>query len=110
MNGGGWGAFELGLRLSSLDASDFSASNASGTGQLAAQSGSATPLLVAPTNKATGATVGLKWILNPNFKFYVNYVRTKFDTDITVNPNYAGLPTAKASKETAITFRAALDF
>jgi len=37
-------------------------------------------------------------------------VRTKFDTDITVNPNYAGLPTAKASKETAITFRAALDF
>lgn len=110
LGGGGWGAFELGLRLSQFDATDFTATNTAGTGRFAAQTGAATPLLTNPANKAKATTVGLKWILNPNFKFYMNYVRTKFDTDITVNPNYGGLPTAMASEEKAITFRAAMDF
>lgn len=109
VNGGGWGAFEVGLRFSSYDASDFTASNASGTGRLAATSGG-TPTLVTPTNKANAVTVGLKWILNPNFKFYLNYVHTKFDTPITVNPNYSSLPNESSSSEKAVTFRAAVDF
>lgn len=105
----GWGAFEVGIRLSSYDASDFTAAAASGTGRLAATS-SGTPLVVTPTNKATATTVGLKWILNPNFKFYLNYTRTKFDTPVTVNPNYASLPNASSDSEKAVTFRAAVDF
>jgi phosphate-selective porin OprO/OprP len=107
---GGWGAFEIGLRISRFDATDFNGTNTAGTGRFAAQTGAATPLLTMPTNKANATTLGLKWILNPNFKFYLNYVRTKFDTDITVNPNYGGLPAANASDEKAITFRAAVDF
>lgn len=105
----GWGAFEVGLRFSSYDAGDFTATNASGTGRLASATGG-TPQLVTPTNKATATTLGLKWILNPNFKFYLNYVHTKFDTPITVNPNYASLPNANSDDEKAVTFRAAVDF
>jgi hypothetical protein len=37
-------------------------------------------------------------------------VKTKFDTDIVVKPNYNSLPNVTASSETAITVRAALDF
>jgi len=107
--GGGWGAFEVGFRVSSFDASDFNASNTSGTGQLAGTSGG-TPRLMTPTSKATATTLGAKWILNPNFKFYLNYVHTKFDTPITVLPNYAGLPSSTVDEEKAVTLRAALDF
>lgn len=111
LNGGGWGAFEIGLRVSQFDASDFTPGNTAGTGTLAGQTSTAlTPQLVTPANKATATTVGLKWMLNPNFKFYLNYVNTKFDTDITVKPNYSNLPNATASAERAVTLRAALDF
>ena len=111
LNGGGWGAFEIGLRMSQFDASDFKPGNTAGTGRLAGQTSTAlTPQLITAANKATATTVGLKWILNPNFKFYLNYVNTKFDTDIVVRPNYSNLPNATASAERAVTLRAALDF
>ena len=94
---GGWGAFELGLRYSDFDASDFKlAANgcAAGTGCLESAN---------YTNKAQAWTGGAKWILNPNARLLLNYVHTNFDTPITVNSK-------SSHHEDAVTMRAQYDF
>lgn len=72
---GGWGAIELGARYTHFDASDFVVSNPVGVGQLKA----------GLTNEADAWTLGAKWVLNPNAQIQLNYVRTNFDTPITLN-------------------------
>jgi phosphate-selective porin OprO and OprP len=91
--GSGWGAWEVGLRYSNFDASDFLNTNAAGTGVLA----------TGLTNEAKAYTVGLKWLPTPNTRFLLNYIQTKFDTPITVN-------SIKVDDEKAVTFRAQFDF
>jgi phosphate-selective porin OprO/OprP len=93
---GGWGAWELGLRYSTFDGTDFrpSPANPTGTGTITAASSS---------NKADAYTVQLKWLPNAYTRFLVDYVDTSFDTPITKN----GITT---SDEKAITVRAQLDF
>ena len=91
--GAGWGAWELGLRYTNFDASDFKNTNAAGTGVLSSSS----------TNKAKAYTLGVKWIPTPNTRFLLNYVKTDFDTPVTSNSK-------KADDEKAITFRAQFDF
>lgn len=106
-----WGGWEVGLRLSTYDASDFKSTNAAGTGVLAAPTATANvPSATTPANKANALTIGLKWYWNPNLKFYLNYTETKFDTPVTVNPNYAGAASITTDREKAVTFRAAFDF
>lgn len=104
--GTSWGAWELGLRYSVWDGSDFqlaTANNNTGVQQVTS--------LTAPTlaTKAQGITVGLKWIWTSNFKIYFNYIDTKFDSPITVTT--AG-PVERFStdRERALTMRAAFDF
>lgn len=83
---GGWGAFELGLRYSKFDASDFK------------------PLLTAgTTNEADSWTGGAKWILNPNARVLLNYIHTEFDTPVRIN----GKP---SDDEDALVLRAQYDF
>jgi phosphate-selective porin OprO/OprP len=93
-HGDGWGAWELGLRLSKWDAGDFRTGPA-GTGTIAA---------AGTTAEADALTVGLKWIPNPNTRILLNYIRTKFDTPVNVA---GGTPT---SQEKAVTLRAQFDF
>lgn len=87
----GWGAFELGLRYSKFDASDFK------------------PLLPAATantsytSEADAWTVGAKWLLNPNARLLLNYIHTNFDTDIRVNGKLD-------DTEEAVALRAQYDF
>ncbi len=107
-----WGAWEIGLRVSRYDASDFTTTNPVGTGVLApasAPTGNA-PFASTPTNAANALTLGLKWYWNPNLKFYLNYTRTHFASPETVNLNYGGATSITTDEEKAITFRAALDF
>ncbi len=105
------GAWELGLRFSSYDASDFTGANAAGTGRLTAGAAANNVAFAAvSTNKVNAFTAQLKWIWNPNLKFYLNYVDTKFDTPVTENPNYGGRANFVIDREKAITFRAAYDF
>ncbi len=92
-HGDGWGAWELGVRFSQWDAGDFR-TGAAGTGLVAAGS----------TAKADAVTVGLKWIANPNTRFLLNYVRTKFDTPVNVTGS------TPADQEKAVTLRAQFDF
>ncbi len=98
--GGGWGAWEFGLRYSRMDAGDFRASNPAGTGQ----PGTSTNPNV--TTGATGAdawTVQLKWIHNVYSRWLLSYVRTNFDTPVVAN----GIA---LSREDALLFRAQVDF
>ena len=81
----GWGAWEVGLRVSKFDAGDF-------------------PTTATSTNKADATTIGLKWIPNTNTRVYLNYVQTDFDTPINV------AQARTADNEKAITARFALYF
>lgn len=93
--GGGKGLWEVGIRYSKFDASDFadwsSASGGAGSGS------SANVTRVNLTNSTLGAeswTAGVKWVMNPNTRFMVNYVRTKFDTPILLGSNKDDTETA----------------
>lgn len=81
----GWGAWEVGLRVSKFDAGDY-------------------PTTATSTNKADAMTVGLKWIPNTNTRVYLNYVKTEFDTPINVTDGRT------TDNEKAITARVALYF
>ncbi|MGH8672038.1 MAG: OprO/OprP family phosphate-selective porin [Burkholderiales bacterium] len=87
------GAWEIGVRYSDFDASDFQPTNPAGTGVLT----------TAFSNKADAWTVGLKWIVNPYTRFMLNYVRTDFDTPVTLAGD-------TFNDEDAITFRGQFDF
>jgi len=82
----GWGAWELGLRYSKFDASDFQSMLTAGT-----------------TAKADSWTAGVKWIMTPNARIMLNFIRTDFDTPITV----AG---KTDDQEKALIMRAQYDF
>ncbi len=101
----GMGAWELGLRYSKLDASDFNTPTLAGTTATAgvATKINATGASPSSTFEADAWTAGIKFIPNPNTRFMVNYIRTNFDNDIVV----AG---KKESKENAITVRAQYNF
>ena len=88
------GAIELGLRYSRFDAGDFSSNNVAGTGTIVAGASSA---------KADALSLGLKWIPVPNARLMLNYVRTEFDTPITINGR-------SDDREQALNLRAQLDF
>ena len=102
LNGPGWGAWELGLRYSKFDASDFQKTSA-------ALAGSGV-IPTTGTNKANATTLGLKWLPNPNVRFMLNYIETKFGTPITVTNTGRAGPPAQTDKERAITLRTQIDF
>jgi phosphate-selective porin OprO and OprP len=95
----GWGAFELGLRYSKFDASDFESllTNATKTSSCPA---SATTCY---TSEADAWTAGAKWIFNPNARLVLNYVHTEFDTPIKLNGRVS-------DDEDAVVLRAQYDF
>lgn len=91
--GKGGGAWELGLRHSRFDATDFKTANPAGTGVL--ETGF--------TNKASATTLGLKWIPNEHTRFLLNWVRTSFATPVAVG-------TRSVDSENALTLRAQVNF
>ena len=91
--GKGMGAWEVGVRYTKFDASDFAAT---GTSKLKLSG-------TTSTAEADAWTLGLKWIPMPNTRFLANYVRTDFDTPITCSSK-------KCDKEDAFTVRAQFDF
>lgn len=98
--GEGWGAWELGVRFSKFDASDFTTTNPAGTGVLAS---TCNGIGGACTNEADAFSIGLKWIATTNTRLYLNYVKTNFDTPVGgVVVNNAN---ATVNSETAITMR-----
>jgi phosphate-selective porin OprO/OprP len=102
-DGGGWGAWEAGLRYSYFDASDFDSATTGvpNTGRVST-TGTGTTAST-PTQKADALTLGLKWMPNPYTRLMVNYTVTEFDTPIVVN----GI---SMDEEKALTLRAQIDF
>jgi phosphate-selective porin OprO/OprP len=84
----GMGAWEIGVRYSKFGAKDF----AIAPGQF--------------VNEASSYSAGLKWIVDPNTRFLLNYINTDFDTR--VNGGYSTV--ASFDSEKAINFRAQFDF
>ena len=81
----GWGAWEVGLRYSFFDASEFRTTNSVSAGQLGAGATAVTPVVTTSTNKATAYTAQLKWIQNTYVRTLLDYVRTEFDTPVVAN-------------------------
>jgi phosphate-selective porin OprO/OprP len=98
--GGGWGAWEFGLRYSRMNADDFRGPNPAGTGQVGT---STNPSVTTGTTGANAWTVQVKWIHNVYSRWLLSYVRTNFDTPVVAN----GL---SLSHEDALLFRAQVDF
>lgn len=88
-DGPGMGAWEIGVRYSDLDASDLKSGVIKTSSSL--------------TTEADAWTLGVKWIPTPNWRFLANYVKTDYDTDITLNGK-------KFDSEDAFTVRAQMDF
>jgi phosphate-selective porin OprO/OprP len=101
--GTGWGAWEVGLRYSFFDASDFTTTNGVSTGQLGAGSATTTPAVTTSTNKATAYTAQLKWIHNVYARALLDYVRTEFDTPVVANGQ-------SLDREDAVMMRFQVDF
>ncbi len=97
---GTWGAWEVGLRYSSVDASDFKAANPAFTGR---PSTSTTALVTSQSTGAHAYTLGLKWMPNTYVRLMLNYVRTEFDDDIVIGGK-------SISHENALNLRAQFDF
>jgi phosphate-selective porin OprO and OprP len=117
--GSGWGALEAGFRMEAYDVSNASMTH---PGTLAGTAGFGTRFQGSMdcaggdgTHQATvngcnsGAksyTAGLKWILNPNVLFKLNYMHTKFDNawkHYDVNGGVATTP--DITKENLVMFR-----
>ncbi len=81
---GGLGAWQVGVRLSDFDGSDFTPA----TGK---------------TAKATSMTAGLNWYVNDNVRFMLNYVETKYDDSVTIG-------TTKLDKIKALMLRSQISF
>jgi phosphate-selective porin OprO/OprP len=101
--GGGRGAWELGIRYGFFDAGDFDAAGAgvANTGRVSTAGTGATAST--PTRKADAWTLGLKWMPNAYTRLMANYTVTEFDTPIVVN----GIT---MDEEKALTLRAQVDF
>lgn len=91
----GFGAWELGLRYSKFDASDFN------TAAMTADVFNATGAN-GEFNEAKSYTFGLKWIPNGNVRYLLNYVKTDMEC-------VTGF-TCTDDEEKAINLRAQLDF
>ena len=99
----GWGTWEVGLRYSFFDASDFKTTNAVSTGQLGAGAAATTPAVTTSTNRAIAYTAQLKWIQNAYARTLLDYVRSEFDTPVVANGK-------SVDHESAIMMRFQVDF
>jgi phosphate-selective porin OprO and OprP len=99
----GMGAWEIGLRYSQFDASDFNSPLFVGSAATAANGVSTAISKTGSTFEADAWTAGIKFVPNPNTRFLINYIQTSFDTPVTI----AGKP---EDNEKAITMRAQYNF
>ena len=85
-SGKGMGAWQVGVRVSSYDATDWKSTTAT-TG----------------SKKGNTTTLGVNWILNPNARIMLNQSMTKFETAFASGA-------ATADKETVTTLRTQINF
>jgi len=110
----GIGAWEVAARYSKFDAKDFSScnGNAAACGSTNGLASTAVDYNYAnSSNDVHSWSAGLKWIPNPNTRFMLDYIDTKFDHAITGNNSQNnGTTVAPYDTEKAINLRAQIDF
>lgn len=96
-SGSGIGAWQVGLRFSSYDATDLQATGGAS-------------VLTNGSNKGKTTTIGLTWFINPNSRVMLNHSMTHFDQPIT--NAYLGLAAAgnAGNRESVTTLRAQYNF
>jgi phosphate-selective porin OprO/OprP len=72
-SGSGIGAWQIGIRFSSYDATDLQPTGLGGTSTFADVG----------SNKGKTTTLGLTWFINPNSRIMLNHAMTHFDQPIT---------------------------
>jgi phosphate-selective porin OprO/OprP len=92
--GSGGGAWQIGLRYSSYDASDTSYSGTSSR--------------VQNSSKANTITLAANWILNPNARIMFNVARTRFDTAVQALDTDSDSSTT--NNETVVSVRTQINF
>jgi phosphate-selective porin OprO/OprP len=118
--GSGWGALELGLRMEAYKVTDGDmrnslAANGEGFGtrfqgsmNCSGGDGVQQATVNGCKSGAKSYTAGLKWILNPNVQFKLNYMHTKFDDawiHYDVNGGNTATSTSEIKKEDLVMFR-----
>jgi len=118
LDNGKWGAWEAGLRFEAFDVKDATNAGTTGSrvqGSVSPQGSGGNTCSAADSASTTGCssnaktyTAGIKWILNPNVRFLVNYVYTDFKYPF--KPiDVAGGPST-VEKEELLTFRTQYTF
>ena len=97
------GAWQVGIRYSHLDASDFNNATFASTAGGGTANNVSKIQTTTNTFEASGITLGLNFVPTPNTRFMLNYIETRFDTPILIE----GSP---EDKEKAITFRSQFNF
>jgi phosphate-selective porin OprO/OprP len=101
-----WDATDFAIPACSGGTAVTPANNGTGFTTVTCAGGAAT---IAGANKADSYTVGLKWIMNPNMKVYLNYIQTNYDTPLVYRAGGTG-QVQTTDSEKAVTLRFALDF
>lgn len=105
--GTGGGAWQLGVRYSSYDASD----TVEGSGGLTVTSGGVTSNLTRQQNSAKANTVTLaaNWLLNPNARIMFNVSQTRFGTAVDVLDTTRSA-SGTTNSETVVSVRTQINF
>jgi phosphate-selective porin OprO/OprP len=112
-SGGGWGAWQLGLRYSEVDASDLRITGTNSqfqSGEGKSTSPSATSSQAGRQNqKIDSYSIGLNWLLNPNARVMFEYTRTDFGGN-TFPQDATTTGVTGSSKEDIFSVRTQLNF
>ena len=115
--GGGWGAWQLGVRYSTYDVTEPTTftgrSNVAGavsTGSTKVNSISGWTSRGENSEKAQTLTLGLNWILNPNSRLMMNYSETYFDRPVTYLTTTTPATLGSTGSEKVLSLRTQLNF
>lgn len=116
-SGGGWGAWQLGVRYSTYDVTEPTTftgrSNVAGavsTGSTKVNSISGWTSRGENSEKAQTLTLGLNWILNPNSRILMNYSETYFDRPVTYLTTTTPATLGSTGSEKVLSLRTQLNF
>lgn len=116
-SGGGWGAWQVGLRYSTYEVGEPSSftgrTNVVGavsTGSTKVNNISGWTSRGENSENAQTITLGLNWILNPNSRVLMNYSETNFDRPVTYLSTTTPATLGSTSNEKVLSIRTQLNF